>query len=210
MQVLKSGALVGHLRLGYFCTFYFILFLFERQCIWHESANWGHYFSSPNGDGTAILRGHPSHAKVSPLAVAKEVPSFLSHFKTLSNGPAGESNPRPPALQSNALPTELILPRLKIRLSMFSPEMSLRVWLFPLVIGFSVFMEVEIMKRRFSVTSQNMKELLFEVFKKVSRAMMWKFLISKSQLDLLSYDNSTLTSLLKEKVVLCRQRLPWV
>ena len=26
-------------------------------------------FTSPNGDGTAILRGHPSHAKVSPLAV---------------------------------------------------------------------------------------------------------------------------------------------
>ena len=25
-------------------------------------------FTSPNGDGTAILRGHPSHAKVSPLA----------------------------------------------------------------------------------------------------------------------------------------------
>ena len=60
--------------------------------------------------GPPILRGHPSHAKVSPLAVrAKEVPSFLSHFKTLSNGPARESNPRPPALQSNALPTELIL-----------------------------------------------------------------------------------------------------
>ena len=26
-------------------------------------------FTSPNGDGTAILRGHPSHAKVSLLAV---------------------------------------------------------------------------------------------------------------------------------------------
>ena len=26
-------------------------------------------FTSPNGDGTAILCGHPSHAKVSPLAV---------------------------------------------------------------------------------------------------------------------------------------------
>ena len=42
---------------------------------------------------------------------AKEVPSFLSHFKTLSNGPVQESNPRPPALQSSALPTKLILPR---------------------------------------------------------------------------------------------------
>ena len=26
------------------------------------------YFTSPNGDGTAILRGHPSHAKVQPPA----------------------------------------------------------------------------------------------------------------------------------------------
>ena len=40
-------------------------------------------FTSPSGDGTAILRGHQSHAKV-----AKGVPSFLSYFKTLSIGPA--------------------------------------------------------------------------------------------------------------------------
>ena len=26
-------------------------------------------FTSPTGDGTAILRDHPSHAKVQPLAV---------------------------------------------------------------------------------------------------------------------------------------------
>ena len=30
----------------------------------------------------------------------KEVPSFFSYFKTLSIGPARESNPRPPVLQS--------------------------------------------------------------------------------------------------------------
>ena len=36
-------------------------------------------FTSPTGDGTAILRGHPSHAKVQRL------PSFFSYFKTLSN-----------------------------------------------------------------------------------------------------------------------------
>ena len=35
--------------------------------------------------------------------------SFLSHFKTLSVGTVPESNPRPPAHQSSALPTELIL-----------------------------------------------------------------------------------------------------
>ena len=51
------------------------------------------------GDGTAILRGHPSHAKVKPLAVQRE---YLSYLKTVSIGPAEpqKSNLRPPALQS--------------------------------------------------------------------------------------------------------------
>ena len=43
---------------------------------------------------------------------ARVVPSFLSYFKTPSIGPARESNPRPPALLSGALSTELILSRL--------------------------------------------------------------------------------------------------
>ena len=43
---------------------------------------------------------------------AKAVPSFLSYFKTLSIGPARESKPRPPALLSSALPTEIIMSRL--------------------------------------------------------------------------------------------------
>ena len=46
----------------------------------------------------------------SATSIAKGVPSFLSYFKALSNGPPRESNPRPPALQSSALPTELINP----------------------------------------------------------------------------------------------------
>ena len=33
--------------------------LSECRCILHESTTWGHYF-----DSTAILGGHPSHAKV--------------------------------------------------------------------------------------------------------------------------------------------------
>ena len=41
--------------------------------------------SSPTGDGTDILRGHPSHAKVqpwsSPVCRAQAVPSFLTNFK---------------------------------------------------------------------------------------------------------------------------------
>ena len=33
-------------------------------------------FTSPTGEGTAILRDHPSHAKVSPLAVQREYLHF--------------------------------------------------------------------------------------------------------------------------------------
>ena len=39
-------------------------------------------------DGTAILRGHPSHVKVYLFFRARNVPSFLSYFKALSFGPA--------------------------------------------------------------------------------------------------------------------------
>ena len=46
---------------------------------------------------------------------AKGLPSFLSYFKTLSVGPAPESNPRPLALKLHALRTELTLPRLGSR-----------------------------------------------------------------------------------------------
>ena len=68
-------------------------------------------FTSRNRDGTAILRGHPGTRRSIRLdIIAKVVPSFLSYFKVLSNGPPRESNPRPPALQSSALPTELINP----------------------------------------------------------------------------------------------------
>ena len=57
-------------------------------------------FTSPTGDGTAILRGHPSHAKVQPHEVQSDWVMVQPR----------ESNPRPPALQSCALPTELIPP----------------------------------------------------------------------------------------------------
>ena len=48
-------------------------------------------FTSPTGDGTAILCGLPHEG----LAVcrAKGVPSFLSYFKTLSIGPARKTVP---------------------------------------------------------------------------------------------------------------------
>ena len=64
--------------------------------------------TSPSGDGTAILRGHPIHAKTS-LAVfkAKGVPSFLSYSRPWVVVRPRELNPRPPAQQSRALPIEL-------------------------------------------------------------------------------------------------------
>ena len=63
--------------------------------------------TSPTGDGTAILRGHPSLAKVKPLRQHLQFSVIFS--KTLSIGRSRASNPRPPALHSSALPTELIL-----------------------------------------------------------------------------------------------------
>ena len=45
-------------------------------------------FTSPNGDGTAILRGHPSHAKVSPLAVQRKYLHFSVILRPWVNGPA--------------------------------------------------------------------------------------------------------------------------
>ena len=43
--------------------------------------------TSPTGDGTAILRDHPSDARGPGCCSGKGVPSFLSDFKTLSIGP---------------------------------------------------------------------------------------------------------------------------
>ena len=83
--------------------------LFECQCIQLESTNLGHYFY-----GTAIYRSHPSHAKVQPLTVQSEYLHFRQLFSVQNNGPAPIIEP---ALQSSALPTKLILPRIyKFRL----------------------------------------------------------------------------------------------
>ena len=66
----------------------------------HESAYWGHY----------ILRGHPSHVKVQPPAGQREYYHFSVILRPWVLVRPRESNPQPPALQSSALPTELILP----------------------------------------------------------------------------------------------------
>ena len=65
---------------------HFLHFLFECQCIEHESANWGHYILR------LLIETGPPFYVVSREGLAgcsaKEGPSFLSHFKTLSVGPA--------------------------------------------------------------------------------------------------------------------------
>ena len=61
----------------------------------------------------AILRGHPSHAKVRPLARQREYLHFPVILRPWVLFRSRESNPRPPAPQSSALTTELILLRLK-------------------------------------------------------------------------------------------------
>ena len=62
---------------------------------------------------TAILRGHPSHAKVKPLAGrAKTIPSFLSYFNTLSIGSALEIEPATFLLcsqRSSLIPNDIFL-----------------------------------------------------------------------------------------------------
>ena len=58
------------------------------------------YFTSPTGDRAAILRGHPSHTKVEPLALQREYLHFSVILRPWVLVRSRESNPRPPALQS--------------------------------------------------------------------------------------------------------------
>ena len=67
-----------------------------------------YYFTSLIGEETTILRGHPSHAKV--LQLQGKCSTFISQSFLRVLVQPQESNPRPPAQQSSALPTELILP----------------------------------------------------------------------------------------------------
>ena len=66
-------------------------------------------FTSLSGDGTTILHGHQNHAKVWLFAGIREYHHFSVIFKPWVLVWLRESNQRPPALQSSALPTELIL-----------------------------------------------------------------------------------------------------
>ena len=93
-------------HLHFLCTFYLSVNVFSTKVIIGDTI-----FTSPTGDGTAILRGHPNHAKVYPFAGQREYLHFSVSLRPWVLVRPRESNPRPPALQSSALPTELILPR---------------------------------------------------------------------------------------------------
>ena len=81
-------------------TFYLSVNVFSTKVL----NAWGHYiFTPPNGDGTAILRGHPSHGKVSLLAVQREYLISQLFLRPLVLVRPRESNPRPPTLCSQAL-----------------------------------------------------------------------------------------------------------
>ena len=68
------------------------------------------FFTSPTGDRTTNLCGHLSDAKVSQLAVKRVYLHFSVILRPYVMVPPQESSPQPFALQSSALPTELILP----------------------------------------------------------------------------------------------------
>ena len=73
----------------------------------------GTLFFTPIEEETAIFRGHPSHAKDQPFAGQRQYLYFAVILRPWALVRPRESNPRPPALHSSALPTELILPRFK-------------------------------------------------------------------------------------------------
>ena len=62
--------------------------LFEFQCIQHESINWGHYFYVSYQRWVCHFSWSSELREGPATSSAKGVPSFLSYFKTLSDGPA--------------------------------------------------------------------------------------------------------------------------
>ena len=93
-------------------------------------------FSTPSGDGTAILRGYPSNAKVYPFAGQSKYLYFSVTLRPWVLVRSRLSSPRPPAQQSSALPADLILLRLnepkfkrkrKLRLSRKTREKQIQI-----------------------------------------------------------------------------------
>ena len=83
------------------------------QCLLHESTNWERFFKCPSGEGTVIVRVHRSHVKVLSFAGKRQ---YLLFSVVLT--PWVLVRP-PPALQSRALLTVLLLLRL---LTLSPPE----------------------------------------------------------------------------------------
>ena len=84
--------------------------------------NWGHYATSPAGDGTARqFTCSPEQREGLPVRRAKTVTSLSSYFKTLRNGPASGLNPRPssrvPKFSLNPVISVVILGILQSRIS---------------------------------------------------------------------------------------------
>ena len=67
----------------FLCTFYLSVNVFSTKVLIGDTI-----FTSPNGDETAIFKWSSEPREGLAACSAKDVPSFLSHFKTLSNGPA--------------------------------------------------------------------------------------------------------------------------
>ena len=75
-----------------------------------ESTNWGHYFYVSYWRRGRHITWSSQPRKGPAACSAKGLPSLLSYsLKTLSRVRSRKLNPRPPALQSSALPTQLIL-----------------------------------------------------------------------------------------------------
>ena len=81
----------------------------------------GSIFTSPCGDGTAMLSIHPSHAKVQLFAGQMKHLHSSVILRPWVLVRSRESNPWPPAQRLSALPTELNLPRLSDTLTVFRP-----------------------------------------------------------------------------------------
>ena len=92
--------------LFFVCALYLNVNVFSTKVLTGDTI-----LTSPTGDGTVILRGHPSHAKVSPSAVQGEYLHFSVILRPWVMARLWESNSRHPNLQSHALTTELMLPR---------------------------------------------------------------------------------------------------
>ena len=69
LEILPTEFIQAYVLLHFF--FYLSVNVFSTKVLIGDTI-----FTSPNGDGTAILRGHPSHAKVLPLAVKRKYLHF--------------------------------------------------------------------------------------------------------------------------------------